>query len=126
MKKSFYLIIAAVVAIVLGYNLYASSTNTFNIKNVSIQETFKVYKKTNDKPANIDLLVNGNIDSAFNVRVVGLPSQATLFDSTFTQKAVNYKCKIDFYDGNGAEIFYVPKGAKEGQVKISARINSDF
>ncbi|GAB3028917.1 hypothetical protein GCM10027185_31410 [Spirosoma pulveris] len=116
--------VQVLVAIVSGYILYVNDTKTFNIKDVSIQEAFKVYMKTNDKPSNIDLLVNGTIDSAFNIRIVGLPSQAILFDSTFTQKAVDYKCKIDFYEGNGAEIFYLPKGAKEGQVKIGAVINA--
>jgi uncharacterized protein YxeA len=59
MKKPVYLITALVVATALIYIVYISSTKTFNVENVLIQETFKVYKKTNRKPSNIDLFGSG-------------------------------------------------------------------
>lgn len=126
MKTRTLVILLSFALLLLSYIFYSSRLNIVEVKDASAQESFQLYKKTNSRPANIDLIIDGEADSTFAIKVVGLPSRVTLFDSSFDRKKINYKCKIDYYEGDGAEIFYTPKGVVSGDVKISSRINSDF
>lgn len=124
MKRKLFLAVLFLVVIGSGYIFYTISPREFDVQDVSKSESFRLYQS--GKPMNVDLAVYGNVDSTFTIRVIDLSTKGALFDSSFSRKQVDYNCMIDYYTGRGVEIVYVPKGATNGEVKLSAKINTDF
>lgn len=114
------------ICLLAGYIFYVHTPTVYAIVDVSKPESFKVYKKTSSKPLSIDLHVQGNTDSTFNIRIIGLPSQTELFSADFDRARVDYTGKIDYYSGNGVAVFYTPKGVTRGDATVSISINADF
>ena len=121
-KRSIILLLLAIVG--LGYVFYSVTPSKFTVKDVAKPESFRLYQS--GKPLNMNLAVRGIVDSAFTIRVIDLSSRGVMFDSTFTKKEVNYTGMIDYYAGRGVEIVYQPEGATNGEVKLSARINTNL
>gem|GEM_PF-6118494 len=126
MKLRIYQLLTFLICLLAGYIFYLHTPTVYAIVDVSKPESFKVYKKTSGKPLSIDLHVQGNTDSTFNIRIMGLPSYIELFNTDFDRAQIDYTGKIDYYSGKGIAVFYTPKGVTRGDATVSIRINADF
>lgn len=128
MKKNTLATIAAVFLLMLAiyYLMFGSGLKTFNVADLSQEESFEITRRKDIKPVNVDFQLVSHTDSAYRVHIVGIPSGAILFDSVFTTKEVGLFYKLDYYTGYGVRIVYSPGGAKTGWVQIKSRINADF
>jgi hypothetical protein len=112
---------------VCGLYWYLDASENFIVKDISKKEDFTLLSnRFNPVPLNVDLKLDGHIDSKFRVVIVGIPSNLVIFDQMFYPGNINYHYKVDYYSGSGVRITYIPKAVRNGELKIYTKINPNF